>query len=30
MKNLSENAIPESIVSMTVENYDDFLLIEES
>lgn len=25
MKNLSENAIPESIVSMTVENYDDFL-----
>ena len=22
---LSENAIPESIVSMTVENYDDFL-----
>lgn len=25
MKNLSENAIPESIVSMTVENYDEFL-----
>ena len=25
MKNLSENAIPENVVSMTVENYDDFL-----